>query len=155
MPLKLSVGVSRKVGQPGYGSIGASCGVEVELDPVLLREDPEEFERRARSAYAACAAPSTPSWPGSPRRRPRPITNGDDHTIGRVPGPPPRPATPRQLRALGAIARARGVDPDDLLAAGGLDAGTHHGRRGEPADLRPPRRRGRLTGGSTTSEESP
>ena len=31
MPLKLSVGVSRKVGQPGYGSLGASCGVETVL----------------------------------------------------------------------------------------------------------------------------
>jgi hypothetical protein len=124
MPLKLSVGVSRKVGQPGFGSLGASCGVEVEADPGLLREDPEEFERRARSAFAACAravdaelarlaAPPAPA-----------ITHGDDHTIGRVPGPSSRPATPRQLRALGSMARARGVDTDDLLAASGLDSGT-------------------------------
>ena len=32
MPLKLNVGVSRKVGLPDYGSVGASCNVEVELD---------------------------------------------------------------------------------------------------------------------------
>jgi hypothetical protein len=123
MPLKLSVGVSRKVGQPGYGSLGASCGVEVELDPALLRHDPGEFERRARSAHAACAravdaelarlaAPPAPA-----------ITLGDDRVAGPTPCPPSRPATPRQLRALGAIARARGVDPDELLAASGLDAG--------------------------------
>src|SRR4051812_7182852 len=119
MPLKLSVGVSRKVGQPGFGSLGASCGVEVEVDPVLIRKDPEEFERRARSAFAACAravdaelarlaAPPAPT-----------IKDVDDHQIERTPCPTPRPATPRQLRALGAIARARGVDPDELLAAGG------------------------------------
>jgi hypothetical protein len=124
MPLKLSVGVSRKVGQPGYGSLGASCGVEVELDPTLLRNDPEEFDRRARQAHAACAravdaeldrlaAPPAPA-----------ATNGHDHRTDRTPGPPPRPATPRQLRALGALARDGGVDPDELLASGGLDADT-------------------------------
>ena len=124
MPLKLSVGVSRKVGQPGYGSLGASCGVEVEADPGLLREDPEEFERRARSAFAACARAvdaelARLAAPPAPAAK-----DGDDHHTDRAPCPPPRPATPRQLRALGAIARARGVDPDDLLAGSGLDAGT-------------------------------
>ena len=38
MPLKLNVGVSRKVGLPDYCSAGASCNVEVELDSGLQRE---------------------------------------------------------------------------------------------------------------------
>ncbi len=69
-----------------------------------------------RSAYAACAravdaglsrlvAPTAPE-------------------ANRAPGPPVRPATPRQLRALGAIARSRGIEADELLAEQGLDAGT-------------------------------
>ena len=36
MPMKLNVGVSRKVGLPDYGSVGASCNLELELDAGLL-----------------------------------------------------------------------------------------------------------------------
>jgi hypothetical protein len=32
MPLRLHVGLTKKIGQPDYGSLGASCSVEVELD---------------------------------------------------------------------------------------------------------------------------
>ena len=35
MPLTLNVGLSRKVGLPEFSSIGASCGVAVELDSAL------------------------------------------------------------------------------------------------------------------------
>ena len=31
MSLKLNVGVSRKVGLPDYGSVGASCNLETDL----------------------------------------------------------------------------------------------------------------------------
>ena len=124
MPLEAErVGVSRKVGQPGYGSVGATCGLELELDPTLLREAPEEFEARARSAYAACAravdaelarlaAPTGPALA---------CAGHTETTDAR--GWPPRPATTRQLRALEAIARSRGEGLDDLLAGLGLDAG--------------------------------
>ena len=39
MPMKLNVGVSRKVGLPNYGSVGASCNLELELDATLLERD--------------------------------------------------------------------------------------------------------------------
>jgi hypothetical protein len=121
MSLKLSVGVSRKVGQPGYGSVGATCGVELELEQSILRDDPREFERRARQAHAACARAVDAELA---RLAGPPAVTRDDHDTGRAPAPPARPATTRQLRALAAIARARGVGPDELLASGGLDAGT-------------------------------
>ena len=54
MPLKLNVGVARKIGQPDYGSLGASCHVEVELDGALLQDDLNEFHRHVRNAYVAC-----------------------------------------------------------------------------------------------------
>jgi hypothetical protein len=124
MPLKLSVGVSRKLGQPDYGSVGATCGAELELDAALLRDDPEEFDRRVRSAYAACAraVDAELARPAAPPARPASHEgHADAGPAGRAPG---RPATPRRLRALGALARSRGVGPDELLAGRGLDAGT-------------------------------
>jgi hypothetical protein len=54
MPLKLCVGLSKKVGQRDYGSLGASCGVEVELDSHLLEHDLDGFHRRVRDAFIAC-----------------------------------------------------------------------------------------------------
>ncbi len=54
MPMKLNIGVCRKVGQPDYGSLGASCDVQLELSAGLLFDNPAEFQQRVRQAYAAC-----------------------------------------------------------------------------------------------------
>ena len=53
MPLKLNVGISRKVGQPDYGSLGAQCNIEVELEGSVL-DNPESLRRRIGEAYDAC-----------------------------------------------------------------------------------------------------
>lgn len=54
MPLTLNVGLSKKIGLPDYGSLGASCHVEVELDSTLLFDDLDGFQQKVKLAYAAC-----------------------------------------------------------------------------------------------------
>ncbi len=87
MPLKLNVGLSKKIGQSNYGSLGASCHVEVELDQSLVFDDPEGFQERVTQAYAACRQAISQEldrhqalWPATKlpiarRARKRPINN--------------------------------------------------------------------------------
>ena len=55
MPLKLNVGITKKVGLPDYGSLGASCHLELDLDGSLVEGDLVGFHERVRRTYAACA----------------------------------------------------------------------------------------------------
>ena len=54
MPLKLNVGISKKVGLPDYGSLAASCHVELELDQALLQADLAGFHERVQKTFVAC-----------------------------------------------------------------------------------------------------
>jgi hypothetical protein len=126
MSMKLNVGVSKKLGMPGYSSIGASCHVEVELDPNLLQGDLTVFHERVRSAYEAChhavldeltRLQSLPAPSPSGRALPPPRENGH---IGRNgdstrPERPRKSATPSQLRAIELIARRQDADISGLL----------------------------------------
>ena len=55
MPVTINVGYSEKLGQPDFGSIGASCHIECELDGRLVFESPEAFQEKVRELYAACS----------------------------------------------------------------------------------------------------
>src|SRR5689334_16159378 len=124
MPMKLSVGVSRKLGLPGYSSVGATCSLEIELDSTILRGDPKRFQDEIRTAYAVCEravveelAHSQPV--GEPTHEvyePQPAHAGHNGHEPREQAParpanlPRRPATPAQIRALWAIAYRRDID---------------------------------------------
>ena len=54
MPMTVKVGLAKKVGQPDFGSLGASCTIELELDGGLLFHDLDGLQQKVRGAYAAC-----------------------------------------------------------------------------------------------------
>jgi hypothetical protein len=131
MPMKLNVGVSRKVGLPDYGSVGASCNLELELDSGLLERDLEAFHTRIRGAYVAAhqavhdelarlQGPKIEDRDNLPTRDsngsvPR---NGHSRANGttavtrtlREPARAAKPATPSQLKAIRAIAHKQDAD---------------------------------------------
>ena len=135
MPMKLNVGVSRKVGLPDYGSVGASCGIELEVDGSLLEQDLDKFHSKVRDAYVAAhqavhdelarlqapinavAVAVSPVHPRSPARNGYAQTNGNDHSTRiQVDRPGGRkPATPSQVKAIIAIARRQNTDLPGLL----------------------------------------
>jgi hypothetical protein len=131
--MKLNVGVSRKVGLPDYGSVGASCNVEVELDSSLLKGDVEAFHAQVRDAYGAARQAVQDELARLQARKVesreklsnRSTTNGSGSRNGResVDGGAaparrgesekarsPKPATPNQVQAIHSIARSQDVD---------------------------------------------
>ena len=138
MPLRLNVGVSRKVGLPDYGSVGASCNLELEVDAGLLERDLDAFHARVRDAYVAAHqavhdelarlhAGAQAGPPEHPRDDPRPddrATRDRPETNGRRADarggngdrrPSARAATAKQVAALVALARRASADLEGLL----------------------------------------
>ena len=142
MALKLNVGVTRKVGLPDYGSVGASCNLEVEVDAALIDRDLDAFHARVRDVYVAAhqavhdelarlqAPVEAPHDPPAPP--PRRASNGQSGGNGHADPPPAgrprplRPATENQVRAIRSIASRQHADLDGLLRDYGV---------GRPEDL--------------------
>ena len=129
MPLKLNVGVSRKVGLPDYGSVGASCNLEMELDSTLIERDLDGFHARVRDAFVAARqavqdelarvqAPIELPQPASPGLRPPGSPASGNGHASHVPAERSRArklATEKQVKAILAIARQQHADLDGLL----------------------------------------
>ncbi len=123
--LRLNTGIARKIGLPNYGSAGASCNLEIELDAGLF-QDLEHLQQVVRRAYAAC---------NHAVQHELARTAGDQNASGRqgaltardtLPGQTTpitaaavsadiRPATRAQIRAIRAIAARRRIALQDLL----------------------------------------
>jgi len=134
MPMKLNVGLCRKIGQPDYGSLGASCNVEVELSGSLIFDDPDAFQQHVRRAYAACERavevqlnaarqPSSTSTGHAPADSPTRGNNGADgghpNGNGNGNGAGGRQATEKQLtyiRRLSGEIKGLGVRRLETLA---------------------------------------
>ena len=54
MAIKANVPFTQKHGQPDFGSVGAGCSIEVELDSTLLSKDPAQLQEQLVVAYLTC-----------------------------------------------------------------------------------------------------
>ena len=132
MAVTLSVGLQKKVGLPDYGSLGASCHVEFEVDRSLLDSNLDGFHQKVRAAFAACqqavheqlarppAEPAGANGHGNGHATPG-SANGNGNGHGPGPGNSnghrghARPATASQARAIRAIAGRQRIDLPQLL----------------------------------------
>jgi hypothetical protein len=129
--LKLNVGTNGKIGQPDFGSAGASCNLERELDTSLFQHL-EGLQQVVRRAYAACNQAVQDELPRiagdtckntQPQEvievRTSPAISGA--TVTRIPAaqfsnqPSPRPATASQVKPIRAIAARRKIDLVGML----------------------------------------
>ena len=94
MPLKLNIGLSRKVGEANYGSRGATVNVELEVDSSLATE-PAKLQERIRAMFNLVRASVNEELNGSngnaPTEAPAPAppsTNGNGNGNGYHQAPP-------------------------------------------------------------------
>ena len=113
--IKLNAGVSRKVGEPNYGSRGASVNVELELESAVVN-DTEALHEKIRKLFALAKRSvdeelgvSTSSGASA-----QPTANG---TNGGQNGTASRPATDGQKRAIWALCNKLGLDQDEEARA--------------------------------------
>lgn len=121
MPLRLNVGASKKLGEPNYGSRGASVNLELELDSALVN-DTDKLKERIRQLFdlvrsslaeelngnsgqgSSSEHPTTQDQRSSPNPGPREQRSSDV-----------RPATASQVKAIYAIARSQKIDLGKFL----------------------------------------
>ena len=121
MAAKLSVGLQKKLGLPGYSSIGASCHVEFEVETSLMESNLDGFHQKVHSAYSACQQAineqlaryqSTPPNLNDP---PRSQLNGQNNPNPQQVRQESSRATRNQIRSIFAIARSQGLDPLQIV----------------------------------------
>ena len=109
MPMQMNVGLTKKIGQPDYGSRGASVNFEVELEANLVRE-PDQLREKIRYLFRLAKEAVDEELNDG-----QPSANGHEHGNGRSHDGPSRhrrdrSATASQIRALHAIATRQGLE---------------------------------------------
>jgi hypothetical protein len=112
--LKLNAGISRKVGEPNYGSRGASVNLELEVESGLV-QDPDGLMDRVRRLFALARDAVNDELNGSRQPSAKVRTGGDgrNNEGGEGNG---RPATVSQVRAIRAICKQRDLDADQTAS---------------------------------------
>lgn len=110
--LKLQVGSCRKVGDPNFGSRGASVELAIELDGSLIG-DPDQLRERIRALFALAKASADEELHG--HTQPADDRNGAATNGRGAPRDGTRRATASQVRALNAIANRRRLNLPTLL----------------------------------------
>jgi hypothetical protein len=116
MPLKLNVGLSRKVGERNYGSRGASVDIEVELGSALVKNT-GKLQERIRQLFALVRVSLSEELDGAGQHQAGASVNGTAaHASKNQPGPAAeRPATQAQVKALASIAQRQNLSLNELL----------------------------------------
>ena len=136
MPLRLNVGLSKKIGLPDYGSLGASANLELELDSGAIG-DPDRLRQQVRHLFGLAKASVEeelnqqqavlPNAGGNGHGRdPHTNGNGNGHSASNGNSSPRRSngrtATQSQIRAIKAIANRQRLDLGPQLEHFGVRA---------------------------------
>ena len=121
MAVRINVGVAKKIGQSNFGSAGATCNVEFELDGGFDNGSTERFQDAVRRAYSACrdaveselTAQEQSSNQELGGQHQSPATNRGANQSNA--GTKIRAATTSQVRAIHAITNSSGVKLAALL----------------------------------------
>ena len=135
MPVQVNIGLNRKVGEPNYGSRGASVHLQVELDSAVV-DEPDRLRTQIHRLFALARRSleeelhgSSGTGQTSTDHSPRPGSNAhgqstevshaqiDAHKLS---PPPKRRATLNQIRALNTIATRQQIDLPEMLKTYGV-----------------------------------
>ena len=118
--LTINIGHSRKIGEPNYGSRGASVHFEVEVDHGLV-EQPQALRQKIRELFVQAQAAVREELHGPETNgTQRPATNGHQQPATNGHQRPQRMATSSQVRAIHAIANRQRTNLSELLQELGI-----------------------------------